>query len=232
MDFVGRHNRIGWAKTDYDRVESPSYVMRAVEEALVNAFIHRRYEIGGAEVTVFVYDDRLEITSPGSKVDGRLPEDVDLGTIESIRRNPLIADLFQRIRYMERKGSGLKPIRERTAFAPNYEEKFLPIFIDNGKNFKVVLWNMNYLTPQDAPKIPPPQVATLLDALGDEALSLAILMERLGLSDRKNFREFYLKPALESQKVEMTIPEKPTSRNQRYRTVRSRSTREPYQKDE
>ncbi|WP_419060631.1 RNA-binding domain-containing protein [Enteroscipio rubneri] len=96
MDFVDRHNRVAWTKTDDDRIETPSYVMRAVEEALVNALIHRRYEIGGAEVTVFVFDDRLEITSPGGKVDGMLPEDADLGAIESVRRNPVIADLFQR----------------------------------------------------------------------------------------------------------------------------------------
>ncbi len=122
MDFVDRHNRIAWAKSDDDRIETPSYVMRAVEEALVNALIHRQYEIGGAEVTVFVFDDRIEITSPGGKVDGALPEDADLGAIESVRRNPVIADVFQRMRFMERKGSGLKLIRERTALAPNYEE--------------------------------------------------------------------------------------------------------------
>ena len=46
MDFVDRHNRVAWTKTDDDRIETPSYVMRAVEEALVNALIHRRYEIG------------------------------------------------------------------------------------------------------------------------------------------------------------------------------------------
>lgn len=160
MDFVGRHNRVAWAKTDDDRIETPSYVMRAVEEAIVNALIHRQYEIGGAEVTAFVYDDRLEITSPGSKVDGALPEDADLGAVESIRRNPVIADLFQRMRFMERKGSGLKLIRERTALAPNYEERFIPQFIDNGRFFKVVLWNMNRDsapdTPQDTPQDTPP----------------------------------------------------------------------------
>ena len=61
MDFVDRHNRVAWTKTDDDRIETPSYVMRAVEEALVNALIHRRYEIGGAEVTVYVFEDRKSV---------------------------------------------------------------------------------------------------------------------------------------------------------------------------
>ena len=43
------------------------------------------------------------------------------------------------------------------------------------------------------------------------------LMLALGLSDRKSFRERYLQPALAAGLIEYTIPDKPTSRNQRYR---------------
>ncbi|WP_369412411.1 Fic family protein [Paraeggerthella hominis] len=50
-------------------------------------------------------------------------------------------------------------------------------------------------------------------------MSLAELMSRMGLTDRKNFREAYLKPALDSGLVEMTLPDKPSSRNQRYRAI-------------
>ncbi|KGI74580.1 Fic family protein [Eggerthella lenta] len=51
-------------------------------------------------------------------------------------------------------------------------------------------------------------------------MSLVELMGKIGLADRKNFRDLYLKPSLDSGLIEMTIPGKPTSRNQRYRAVK------------
>lgn len=55
------------------------------------------------------------------------------------------------------------------------------------------------------------------DALGDEELSAAQIMERLDLSHRPTFRKNYLNPALAQGVIEMTIPDRPNSRNQRYR---------------
>ena len=60
-------------------------------------------------------------------------------------------------------------------------------------------------------------VKKLLDALGEEELSAIRIMERLGLSHRPTFRKNYLNPALEQGLIEMTIPDKPNSRNQKYR---------------
>ena len=61
------------------------------------------------------------------------------------------------------------------------------------------------------------QVKALLDCLGGEELSAMQLMERLNLSHRPTFRKNYLRPALEAGLIEMTIPTKPNSRNQKYR---------------
>lgn len=60
-------------------------------------------------------------------------------------------------------------------------------------------------------------VEKLLSVLGDETLSAMEIMERLDLSHRPTFRKNYLHPALEEGAIEMTIPEKPKSRNQKYR---------------
>ena len=61
-----------------------------------------------------------------------------------------------------------------------------------------------------------PQVEELLDVMEGE-LSRAEIMARLGLKDRMHFAKAYLRPALEANLIEMTIPDKPRSRSQRYR---------------
>lgn len=61
------------------------------------------------------------------------------------------------------------------------------------------------------------QVKLLLERLGGDELSAAQIMERLGLSHRPTFRKNYLGPALRLGLIEMTIPDKPNSRNQKYR---------------
>ena len=60
-------------------------------------------------------------------------------------------------------------------------------------------------------------VERILSALGDETLSATDLMERLGLSHKPTFRKNYLNPALEQKLIERTIPNKPNSKNQKYR---------------
>ncbi|WP_419638733.1 Fic family protein, partial [Thiolapillus sp.] len=72
-------------------------------------------------------------------------------------------------------------------------------------------------TPQDSPQLTP-QVEALLGVLQGE-MSRSDLMAALGLSDRKSFRERYLQPALQAGLIEMTIPDKPNSRLQKYRLV-------------
>lgn len=62
-------------------------------------------------------------------------------------------------------------------------------------------------------------VERILSALSDETLSATELMERLELSHRPTFRKNYLNPALEQKLIERTIPDKPNSKNQKYRKV-------------
>ena len=57
----------------------------------------------------------------------------------------------------------------------------------------------------------------LLDVFGEEELSADQIMERLDLSHRPTFRKNYLNPALAQGVIEMTVPDKPNSRNQMYR---------------
>ena len=60
-------------------------------------------------------------------------------------------------------------------------------------------------------------VEKLLHVLGDDVLSAKEIMERLDLVHKPTFRKNYLNPALEMKLIERTIPEKPSSKNQKYR---------------
>ncbi len=75
------------------------------------------------------------------------------------------------------------------------------------------------LTPdaQSTPQVTP-QVKALLDVLVGQ-MSRVQLQQALGLADRKNFTERYLKPALTAGVIEMTRPDVPNSRLQKYRLV-------------
>lgn len=72
------------------------------------------------------------------------------------------------------------------------------------------------VTDQD--KIP---TERLLSVLGDKTLSATELMDRLGLSHKPNFRKNYLNPALEQNLIERTVPDKPNSRNQKYKKCKN-----------
>ena len=99
-----------WRKTANSREEMPEYVERSYHEALVNALAHRDYLVDGSEVHIDIYDDRMEIYSPGGMPDGSIIQDRDPLTVPSTRRNPVLADIFNRLGYMERKSSGFGKI--------------------------------------------------------------------------------------------------------------------------
>lgn len=66
----------------------------------------------------------------------------------------------------------------------------------------------------------PPHIRLFLEILGEEELSMTELMERLGLTSRASFRKTYLQPCLEGHLIEMTLPDKPKSRYQKYRAIK------------
>lgn len=64
-------------------------------------------------------------------------------------------------------------------------------------------------------------LASLLEILNDTAYSTSELLTLLALKSRPSFVKNYLNKALQAELIEMTIPDKPTSRNQRYRLTRT-----------
>lgn len=105
---------------------------------------------------------------------------------------------------------------DKQADSAGFVELMLEIINESLKEVTVVGRSSDQGSDQvtDQDKSP---VDRLLLALGNDTLSAAELMERLGLSHRPTFRKNYLNPALEQNLIERTIPDRPNSKNQKYR---------------
>jgi len=128
-----RKNMTVAARKDPARVDQPQFSIRAVFEAVVNAVAHRDYAVHGSKIRLFLFDDRLELYSPGS-----LPNTV---TVESIAlrqstRNELVTTLLARCPVddssddvgrsflMEKRGDGVPIIMEESTKLSGREPEY------------------------------------------------------------------------------------------------------------
>ena len=98
-EFVKNNTKKRWKKTPDGRLEMPDIPERAVFECIVNGLIHRDYLELGSEVHIDIFDDRMEIYSPGGMFDGSFVQNLDTDHVPSRRRNLIIADVFSRMNY-------------------------------------------------------------------------------------------------------------------------------------
>ena len=79
----------GWGRHDY-----PSYVDRALQEAIVNAVVHRDYEVQGSQIIVRLFPDRIEFQNPGALYNTLTVENLYAGC-QPVRRNQLLAGFLR-----------------------------------------------------------------------------------------------------------------------------------------
>jgi ATP-dependent DNA helicase RecG len=198
------------------RKEIPEIPYEALREAVINAVIHRDYFEKGANVMVEIFDDRVEITSPGGLPKGLKPE--DFGTV-SLLRNPNIANLMQRIEYIEKMGTGIRRMRsllKEAGLAPlHYEFSGFVRAIFSRLGAQATPQATPQATQQAAPQAEAEKVERIL-AFCAQPRSRDEIMKYLGLRDREHFRQGILNPLIESGFLDLTIPDKPNSPNQRY----------------
>lgn len=112
--------------TLFERVDDPIYPPEALREALANALCHRDYALFGGSVSVAIFDDRLEIASPGGLHFGLTPEDLS-GPHTSQPWNPAIARVLFLRGVIEQWGRGtlkMGELTERAGLAPpEFEER-------------------------------------------------------------------------------------------------------------
>ena len=144
MDFIKNYTMSGWVKMPNYRLNLPDYSDRAIFEGLVNHLIHRDYTVMGGEVHIDIYDNRVELVSPGAMLDGTQIQDRDIYNVPSIRRNPVIADMFTQLDYMEKRGSGLRKMRELTEKLPNFLPGKEPRYKTEASSFFTTFYNLNW----------------------------------------------------------------------------------------
>jgi ATP-dependent DNA helicase RecG len=227
-DFIKMNSKVRWKKMADHRVNKPDYADRAVFEILANSLMHRDYGVIGSEVHVDMFDDRLEIYSPGGMPDGTLIQERDIEKVPSTRRNPIISEIFHRPDFVERRGSGLKKIRNETAGLYGYTDDFAPEFRSTVTAFHVILKNMNYglraglegdlrAAHQDTAQVTAQVERTeQLLVFCSEPKTRDEMQQFMGIAHREHFRKAILRPLLASGELLMTIPDKPNSRKQQY----------------
>lgn len=163
LDFIKRNMRTMWYKEPTQRIEIPEYEMRSVTEVIVNAVAHRDYTILGSEIHIGIFDDRMEIYSPGPMPDGHVIQDMDLKQIPSMRRNPVIASVLSRLGFMEREGSGMGKILDAYYGMPYFSERMLPKFYSDDMQFTVTFPNIRKIWLEEHPSFKPTDPMGLID---------------------------------------------------------------------
>lgn len=80
-------------------------------------------------------------------LDGSIVQNLDTDYVASKRRNPVIADIFSRMHFMERRGSGFRKIKADYRRAVNYRSDIEPQFRSTPTSFFAALYNLNYNVP-------------------------------------------------------------------------------------
>ncbi len=136
-EYLDLYNRTKGKIIGLERQDIRDYPEYALRESLLNAVIHRDYNFTGS-ILISLFDDHYEITSLGGLVKGISIKDLYAGVSES--RNPNLANIFYRLRYVESFGTGIGRILESYQ---DYEKK--PLILNSDNAFKVTLFNINYI---------------------------------------------------------------------------------------
>lgn len=135
LDFINRNSQPSAELAGGVRVDRPAYPADVLREVVVNALVHRDYSIFGTDVQIALFEDRLEVTSPG-----RLP---NTATIDGLRagfryaRNQTLVNIMRDYDYVDFRGMGI-----RTKVIPGMQvhNGTAPDFIETDHAFAVRLW--------------------------------------------------------------------------------------------
>jgi ATP-dependent DNA helicase RecG len=198
-----------------DRLPVPAEALR---EIIINAVIHRDMSNASSYVAIAVFDDRIDIHSIG-----RFPTGIRAEMLaqehRSVQRNPLVAGAFHRTGAVEVWGRGTNRVIEACrAYGiadPTFTESSGAVTVTFRAEIVAKAPSRHQVGTKSA--LSRDQVKVL--ELADVSRTLAELMEPSGRTDRTKFRGQIVAPLLDAGLVEMTIPDRPRSSKQQYRTT-------------
>ena len=219
LDRLTAENTV-YAKIEYNgRKEVEMIDSKALKEAVINAMVHSDYTLTTTPI-IELYSDRIEITSGGGLPQGLSQEEFLEGV--TAPRNKELIRVFKDVDLIENIGSGVLRILDaydKSCF--KFMDHFLRVsfkYKENPFEYDTEQVKPNKITEQDKPNKKEDKINLILEFC-KEPKSVKEIMEYIGLKHRPTFMYDYLNPLLEKDKLQMTIPDKPKSRNQKYVTI-------------
>jgi ATP-dependent DNA helicase RecG len=215
LDKLNLENKTATKITYKERDNSRPWNAVAIREAVINAIVHNNYT-NEVPPKFEIFSDRLEITSAGGLTNGLDEEEFFKGY--SIPMNKELMRIYKDLDMVEHLGSGIPRIlktysKDCFKFTTNFLRMSFPI--DESFILETTEHHTLQVTPHDTLQVTP-QVKKLISILLKE-MSRDEIQNSLKLSDRKNYMNNYQNPALKLGFIQMTIPDKPRSKNQKYR---------------
>ena len=215
-NFVLRHINKGATVEGVYTVSRWEYPIKAVREAIRNAIVHRDYSLTGKDVKVAVYDDMIEITSPGL-----LPPSIDYSAMESRQsdaRNKVIAPIFKRLGIIDQWGNGLKLIFDELKAYPQIGFQWKEV----GLSFQVQFVKLDYVAKQELGQELGQELAEqtmyslILEKLTVEPMSRQDLVVAFNLKKVSGYLNRTLTKLLAQKLIEHTIPDTPNHPAQKF----------------
>ena len=223
-NFVLRHINKGAVVEGVYTVSRWEYPVKAIREAIRNAIVHRDYSLTGKDIKLAVYDDMVEITSPGL-----LPPSIDYSAMESRQsdaRNKVIAPVFKRMGIIDQWGNGLKLIADELKEYPQIEFRWKEV----GLSFQVQFIKLDYVSEQDPGQelgqelgqemSNPTRYSEIIEKLNVNALSRKEISEQFNEKKISGILNRTLKKLLEDRLVEYTITDVKNHPNQKFKITK------------
>lgn len=219
LDRLTAENTV-YAKIEYNgRKEVEMIDSKALKEAVINAMVHSDYTLTTTPI-IELYSDRIEITSGGGLPQGLSQEEFLEGV--TAPRNKELIRVFKDVDLIENIGSGVLRILDaydKSCFKfmdhflrVSFKYKENPFEYDEKTDKKTTKKTDKKTTKKIKVK---PQEKDVLNFCKD-AKTLKEITTYFGFKDISTFKKNYINPLLEKGTLQLTIPEQPKNRNQKY----------------